>query len=348
MKHTIVFSEPGRYAGWPANNGAWMWDDEEILVGFTVGDYSDHEGLHNIREPFTNLLCRSTDGGGTWRTERPEPYVGRSGEVSDPPHAIDFAHPGFAMRIVGDKYHGSAEPRGAFFVSCDKGATWGGPYRFNGLHDEPRLAGMILTPRTDYIVESAGDCLVMLSAQSSGFSDKVFCARTVDGGRSFQFQSWVVPPTDPFRAVMPSTVRCADSKLVTALRRRESGNGLCWIDGYSSADGGRSWALLSKVGETGGHNGNPPALQRLIDGRLCCVYGCRDRRRIIARLSTDRGRTWGDERVIRDDLPPDADPDFGYPRLFQRADGRLVVMYYWATRDIPHQHIAATIWSPDE
>jgi hypothetical protein len=38
--------------------------------------------------------------------------------------------------------------------------------------------------------------------------------------------------------------------------------------------------------------------------------------------------------------------DLGYPRLVQRPDGKLVAMYYWATKENPEQHIAASIWQP--
>ena len=55
-----------------------------------------------------------------------------------------------------------------------------------------------------------------------------------------------------------------------------------WIDAYRSTDDGASWSFLSRVGETGGWNGNPPALARLRDGRLCCAYGNRSRRQMLA------------------------------------------------------------------
>ena len=35
-RHVIVYRESGRFTGWPANNGAWIWDNE-ILVGFVLG-----------------------------------------------------------------------------------------------------------------------------------------------------------------------------------------------------------------------------------------------------------------------------------------------------------------------
>ena len=206
-----------------------------------------------------------------------------------------------------------------------------------------------MTPRTDCLITSAKSGLLFLSAREpeSWGSDRVFCARTADGGVTFQFVSWVVSPSDPYRAVMPSTVRCAPGKFVAAIRRRDMNTPEGWIDAYGSVDGGASWSFLSKVGEAGGWNGNPPALAQLDDGRLCCVYGNRTRRQMLARFSRDGGRSWGTALVLRDDFRSiDDEPDFGYPRLVQRADGCLVVLYYWATEDHPQQHIAATIWTP--
>ncbi|KEF41196.1 MAG: hypothetical protein ER33_12585 [Cyanobium sp. CACIAM 14] len=141
---------------------------------------------------------------------------------------------------------------------------------------------------------------------------------------------------------------CRNGHLLTTIRRGAPRGEICWIDLYRSADRGRSWALAARVAETGTANGNPPALVRLEDGRLCCVFGERDQRRLIARFSDDEGCPWGEERVLRDDFHADRhdDPDLGYPRLTQRADGQLLTVYYWATRELPPQQIAATIWSP--
>ena len=346
MEHVIVFAEEGRFAGWPANNGLWTWDGAEMVVGLTVGRYRVSAG-HNIVPPYRSLLARSVDGGTSWAVEEPAGYVGSGGDLSPVRDAIAFDARGFAMRVIGTGYHGTEERRGGFFVSTDRGRMWQGPYRFGGLAGLPQLEGWEWTPRTDYVVNGQDECLVLLSARpvERWGSDRVFCARTLDGGVSFCFVSWVVPPSDPYRAVMPSTVRVPPGCLVTAARRREMGTERCWIDAYGSEDGGQSWSFLSRVGETGGHNGNPPALVRLRDGRLCCAYGRRDRRQIVARASGDEGRSWGVERVLRDDyMPVNDDADLGYPRIAQRSDGRLVVLYYWATREVPQQHIAATIW----
>ena len=133
-----------------------------------------------------------------------------------------------------------------------------------------------------------------------------------------------------------------------AIRRRAVPENTNWVDAYVSNDDGKSWSFLSKVADTGVQNGNPPALLRLRDGRLCCVYGNRSKLQMIARFSKDEGATWGPELVLRDDYQVDSfgDRDLGYPRLVQRRDGKLVAIYYWATEEHPQLHIAATIWQP--
>ncbi len=350
MLHRVVFEEPGRFVGWPANNGAWSWANGELLVGFTMGGFAELPG-HNIVEPYVNALARSQDGGETWRFELPDPFIGRAGPLIPLPAAIDFGAPGFGLRVVGTGYHGSSLPEGGFFVTLDHGRSWDGPHPFAGTVDLPALEGMDWTPRTDYVVEGRAACQVWASARQPGnwTSEKVFGLKTEDGGLSFDFLSWVVSPRDPYRAVMSATVRCSEGKLVTAVRRRDlDGDSDCWIDCYVSHNNGASWAYQSRVTDTGPENGNPPALIRLAYGQLCCAYGHRGRRHMAARLSSDEGEHWGQPIVLRDDFRADryGDADLGYPRMVKRVDGKLVVIYYWATVERPWQHIAATIWSP--
>ncbi|MSP13726.1 MAG: exo-alpha-sialidase [Chloroflexi bacterium] len=348
MEHQIIFQEKDRFAGWPANNGVWIWEGREILVGFVTGGYQVQKG-HNISEPYQCLLSRSLDGGKSWQMEAPSNFIGMGQPLAPLRQAIDFQHPGFAMRVFGAGYHGADEKRGGFFFSYDRGKTWSGPYFLAGLAQDTCLKDIELTPRTDYLVEGPHTCLVMLSARQPDAwgSDKIFCARTTDGGRTFNFLSWIVPPEDAFRAVMPCTVRYAGQELVSVIRRRQMGTNTCWIDAYGSQDAGASWSFLSRVGDTGQYNGNPPALVRLQNGRLCCVYGQRTRRQMIAQFSEDAGITWGQEYMLRDDYESvENDGDLGYPRLVQTASGQLVAMYYWADKGNLQEHIAATIWAP--
>ena len=65
---------------------------------------------------------------------------------------------------------------------------------------------------------------------------------------------------------------------------------------------------------------------------------------VRARLSSDGGRTWSEEIILRDD---DGGTDIGYPRSVQRPDGKVVTVYYlWDKRSGPERYLAATIWDP--
>ncbi|NMB83008.1 MAG: hypothetical protein GYA14_14445 [Ignavibacteria bacterium] len=84
----------------------------------------------------------------------------------------------------------------------------------------------------------------------------------------------------------------------------------------------------------------------LKDGRLCVTYGCRKvPYGIRAKISSNKGKTWGKEIIIRDDA---LTKDIGYPRSAVRPDGKVVTTYYYTTEEKVEQHIAATIWDPSE
>ena len=363
VEHYIVYYDPGKWAAIPANNGGngptWQWDDE-ILVGFTVGTFKNKLKGHQCddEKPFVSWLARSTDGGETWKAWKPNNYAGGSYEtVNVHPGNINFTQKGFVMRIEGTGYHGNKGPY--WFYSMDKGETWQGPFAFTGLMSHPEIEGMELTSRTAYLINSTHYLYLFMSVRPSKETpkpkgglgrkrrDKSFLAKTIDGGRSFSFVSWIVPKDDPYRAVMPAPVRLSHSKIVVALRRKSSTNN--WIDCYVSHDNGMSWTFLSKVGDTedaSNFNGNPPALIKLKDGRLCCVYGNRSRRCIVAKYSEDEGETWSVGHIIRDDFQSvNGWPDLGYPRLFQRSDGKLVTVYFWCTKSRPQTHIEASVFS---
>jgi len=357
MEHQVVASKSGSFYAWPANHGVWTWSGgREILVGFSSGPFVQQSG-HNIDGDtelgIQSFLSRSTDGGRTWTIEKPANYIGKDVRLSESPGGINYQHPNLAMRVIGNGYHGVGHHRGGFFLSLDRGRSWRGPFEFGALMDDPNLKEMDCTSRTGYLVTGKDSCLFFMSArarQNGGGRDKSFVAETTDGGKTFHFVSWIVPLSDPHRAVMPAPVPLADGSMVVALRRRipSSETEACWVDCYGSKDNGRTWKFLSQVGATGVENGNPPALAVLQDGRLACAYGDRTWGKLLARLSRDGGQTWGEEIILRNDFQSDkfGDKDFGYPRLVQNNRGELVAMYYWATQDLPQQHIAATIWKP--
>jgi hypothetical protein len=349
-----VYYQPGRFGGWPANHGIWSWGDE-ILVGFSAGYHKDlGPARHNIDhdKPEEHLLARSKDGGRTWSIENPAEQgvlIGTAGmrHGTVPPGAtelepipcpghINFAHPDFAMtcRMAG-VHTGTSR----FYYSYDRGRSWKGPFLL------PLLGQRGIAARTDYVVDGPAECTLFLTAAKQNDREgRPICARTTDGGKSWELVS-TIGPEPVGSAIMPSTVRLSARDLVTTIRRGgEAEKRSSWIEAWASPDNGRSWSLLGEpVPDTG--EGNPPHLLKLADGRLCLTYGRRARPfGIFARLSSDGGRSWSDPIVLRDD---GGGRDLGYPRSVQRRDGKVVTIYYfWDEKTGPERYIAASIWAP--
>lgn len=377
-QHSIIYYQPGRFAGWPANNGGFIFDQNEIIVGFTEAPYKKSNS-HNAEKPFLTWQARSKDGGKTWTTQDPDKYVGDFGDtpqLKTLPASINFKHSEFVMRVVGASYHGAEDGRSHFFYSYDKGNTWQGPYSFGDLLQWKELADTELnelSPRTDYIVTNQNECLLFFSARKKNVfgTDRLFCIKTSDGGKSFSFQGWVIGPDkssgnypkvnlfkdnnlNPFanecRAVMSQSERLNDGTLVSIMRRKyvtKDKKEIHWIDAYSSVDEGKTWNFLSTIADTGGSNGNPPAFTTTADGRLCVVYGERDNGTIRVIYSSDKGKTWSKPQILMDGFwSEDMElNDLGYPRVVRRSDGKMVAMYYYSTKENLH-HLRATIWKP--
>ena len=355
VRHTIVAVEKGRYHGWPANNGIWSWGNE-ILVGFTQGDYVQKTG-HSIEGAQENHLARSLDGGKSWRAYRPEGYF-RDGNLrfrgagkARLKEPLNFLDPGLVVRVFSQGYHGTEDPEGGFFTSHDRGESWRGPWCFHDLHEHEELKGRHLSARTAYLSMGERECLFFISAKppvETESGNRVGCMRTVDGGLSFEFLSWVTPEPKEEIAIMPQAVQLSEDRFVLAYRRIfKEGGGESAIEMVHSGDRCRNWEYLSTVKITAPHH-NPPALVRLVDGRLCCSYGDRCDLKIKAKYSEDEGRSWGSGFIVRDDYYRchDKDRDLGYVSMVQRPDGGLVAVYYWASAEHPEQYIAASIWKP--
>jgi hypothetical protein len=359
--HRTVYREPGRYAGWPANYGIWSWGDE-IVLGFTAG-YTDPnvEGHRRSRaRPFETLQARSLDGGETWLAapmpchapggralsanehQIPELQINARVLAATPfvtPDAdVDFTHPDFALMCARTGLGAGATSW--FSTSTDRCRSWQGPFRLPDF-SQPGIAA-----RTDYLVSGPGACTLFLTAaKADGNEGRVFCARTGDGGRSFDFVAWLGAEPAGF-SIMPSSIRLSPLSIVTAVRRAEAAPGggrRCWIELYRSDDDGVTWTLLGEAADTGS-GGNPPSMLRLQDGRFALIYGYRDPPTgIRARLSVDEGVSWSEEIILRAD---GGDGDLGYPRSVQRPDGKVVTAYYFNTDPRGDRFIGATLWDP--
>ncbi len=343
VQHVEVYKEAGRYGGWPANHGIWQWGDE-ILVGFESGYFKDNQRGHSIdyTRPAEHLLARSTDGGRTWNIERPDglkpppgakvagvPAEQGGREVTPSPGGIDFSHPDFVFTARMANIHTGPS---RFYYSLDRGRSWKGP------HALPDFGTAGIAARTDYLVDGPSTLTIMLTAAKSNEREgRVFAARTTDGGKTWTRLGYVHDePTDNDYGIMPSTIRLSASSLFTTVRFRR------WIEAYRSDDNGTTWSHVARaVPDTG--RGNPPSLVKLKDGRLVVTYGYRaEPYGIRARISSDEGRTWDDEVVLRKDA---GTWDLGYPRTVERPDGKLVTVYYYNVGDA-ERFIGATIWQP--
>ena len=337
VENVTVYKEPGRFGGWPANNGIWSWGDE-ILVGFSQGYFKKVESGHAIdgSKPSVPRFARSLDGGRSWKIEAPSflDADGKEKEATDPPGGVDFTNPNFAMtlRMVSSRTGFSR-----FYYSYDRGKVWQGPYSL------PAFGRKVISARTDYIVNGKHDAMAFItSGKENGREGRVFCTRTTDGGKTWKFISWIGPEPPGF-SIMPSTVRLSPKVLLATLRQKEGESH--WIDSYISEDNGGNWRFLNRpVESTGAFVGNPPSTIRLKDGRIAMTYGYRSAPfGIRAKLSNDGGKTWGQEIMLRDDA---GCGDLGYPRTVQRSDGKIVTLYYFNDAKDAERYIAATIWDP--
>ncbi|MCL4216337.1 MAG: glycoside hydrolase [Candidatus Hydrogenedentes bacterium] len=352
-EHVKVYYEAGRFGGWPANYGMWSWGNE-ILVGYSRGYYKDLGATrHHIdrEKPEEFWLARSLDGGKTWTHEHPSDNgslvprgeslhgTGTPGltlpPITDLEEPMNFTHPDFVLTFRMEDIHAGTS---RFEYSYDRGKTWKGPYRL------PNLGTAGTAARTDYIVNGKHDAFIFITVgKTDGREGRPLCARTTDGGVNWERVSWIGPEPIGF-AIMPSTVRISDTELFTTLRCREGT--FRWMSAWRSVDNGKTWTQEANPVDYLGE-GNPPMLNKLPDGRLCLTYGFRAYPfSIRARLSTDKGKTWGPQIVLRED---GTDRDVGYVRSIVRPDGKVVTTYYFDDQATgPERYIGATIWDPDK
>ncbi|MEX2344286.1 MAG: sialidase family protein [Balneolaceae bacterium] len=357
IQHLKVYHQEGRFAGWPANNGIWNWGDE-ILVGFVEAEHQETEGFHTYnRETARNKYARSLDGGVTWAIE--DAYdLGQTGrafdnnlpeELAEEPTILeqpvdDFTDHDFIITFMRDNYHNGPS---IFYYSNDRGHQWNGPYHFPDL-DTPGVG-----TRTDYFVESSQELSAFMNvAKENGREGRLIYTRTTDGGVNWELVSWLGDEEPEGFEIMPSTIRLGSNEILSILRARDINPTRDYLKAYRSTDNGQTWNEEANPVFDTGSGGSPPALVKMNDGRLALAYAYRSQygSRICLRLSSDNGETWSQEIPVRSG--DGATRDIGYPRMIQREDGNLVIVYYWnhAAKEEaePYRYIAVSIVDPEK
>lgn len=353
IRHLKVYYEEGKFAGWPANNGIWSWGDE-ILVGFVQADHMERSG-HTYDQSTTRYkYARSLDGGETWSIE--DAYnAGKTAlshdhkgvEPKSTPQelneSIDFSHPDLVFTLSRMNNHDGPSH---FYYSYDRGKQFEGPFVL------PNLGTPGIAARTDYIADGKNEASVFLTiAKGNQREGRVAMFRTFDGGLTWTNHAWLGDEPEGFD-IMPSSVRLSQNEMLTTIRSRDIDPRRDYLKAFYSDDNGDNWKKLNEPAFDTGAGGSPPALVKLQDGRLALSYIFRSKygSRVHLRLSDDNGQSWSHEITLRSN--DDATNDVGYPRMVQRSDGKLVVVYYWnhaADEDNPpYRYIAATIVDPDQ
>lgn len=275
-------------------------------------------GAAHIGKSGRASMSRSTDGGLTWSTPQ---------TVFDQPDADDGV---IATGIMRD---------GTIYAAAVS-YTWNGErYGFNGWHANPWLIiskdhGQTWGPPRQiavkpldwaypfgHILELADGSLLLTGyggalPMSRERENLVFAVKSKDRGAT-----WSAPVIVARGYNEVSTVVRKDGALLAVIRASAGAHLAATI----SRDQGATWSAPRRITE---NSECPGDLLRLQSGELLLSFGQRNKPYgVQAMISRDEGATWN--RQERTMLAWDGDhADLGYPVTIQRADGRLVTVYY--------------------
>jgi hypothetical protein len=216
--------------------------------------------------------------------------------------------------------------------SSDGGKTWTQIKEF----PKPDAGWTAYIPFGD--IKQGADGALHVSCYGGEWTDPAQTTKT-KGYRSWHFRS-----DDDGKTWQRTSIIGPRSNETTLLHL----GGLRWIaaareaamDLFTSEDDGATWGAAQRVTEKNQINGH---LLRLADGRLLLAYGNRikDHTGVMAKLSSDEGKTWSAPLRLADTLSGDC----GYPSSVQRADGKIVTAWY-SRASVNHDryHMGVAVW----
>lgn len=351
-KEGIVYraeGQPFRYQGWPTV----IRDENENLYVACSGYRSAH-----ICPMGKNLFFKSSDGGETWSC----PMIVNDTWFDDRDAGLTYLGNG---RMILTYFHNDAELyTGQWKTTIEKdsdetarGAVMAILDTYPILPKEESLEGAFVRISENYGMNWSDAIKVPISSPhgptytDSGrllyFGKKlgenaIELHESFDFGRSWHYISTVpsLGENHPGLVFEPHMAELPCGTLVGAIRVEiidKSKKELTIYMTYSE-DGGKTWSIPTPTGICG----TPPHLLLLRDGNLLLSYGRREiPRGSRARISTDGGKTFGEEYILSES----DSYDIGYPSTVELDDGTLFTVHYQAWRDDDKTSILYTKWT---
>lgn len=194
----------------------------EVGPGVVLAAFRNHDKGDNGPTHFRITVCRSTDGGNTWRfasqaAEKKPPFgiwepfmrVGRRGEVQLT-YSEEFAHNNQCTMLT---------------VSHDQGSTWSRPTCLHGDND-PRRDGMNGIART---FDNGREALVMVFETTTYGPFNVEALISYDDGASWHNRHQVFRPRQGHNAGSPQVASFADGSLVCVFMTDDDSDQVAWV-----------------------------------------------------------------------------------------------------------------------
>ena len=362
--HGVVCSFPTEffgYFGWPS---IAKMENGDLVVAAS--------GLRNAHVcPFgRSIICTSSDQGQTWTTptvvndfpldDRDTGILSLGGTIM----LISWFSTDTRLASVYSTYRGKGDEEyarryaGGFArMTDDKAARWVGSWvrlSEDGGESWGRPVKVPVTAPHGPIRLHSGALLYLgkgFRADTQGHREGVggiAAARSEDGGSIWQTLGTVplCEGTAQGNYHEPHVVELPGGRLL-GLIRVQNHNGAPKLEDLGivsfslmqteSEDGGKTWTRAEPLG----FHGSPPHVIRHSSGAVVCVYGYRlapfgER----AMISSDGGKSWTCDYVLRDDGP---DSDLGYPASVELDDGSIFTIYY--QKIASRQEKCSVLWS---